>query len=196
MTESDSSEPDQSIVVEIDVAYNAYPVDTDRHLAFCRLLMESAGEEDAELSVAFVDDAAIQTLNRDYRREDAPTDVLSFSMREGEAPGIGGMLGDIVISLDAAHRQACEFGHAFDDEITELLFHGFLHLLGFDHYEQENRSRWLHAERRLLPELGKRETPYIPKGFEWMERMHDIHKIHIDESAELYSGEDRVADLR
>jgi probable rRNA maturation factor len=172
MTESESSEPDQSCVVAIDAPYDAYPVDLDRHRAFCRLLMESAGEEDAELSVALVDDGAIQTLNRDYRYVDAPTDVLSFSMREGEAPNMGGLLGDIVISLDTAARQARTFGHTLGDEVDELLFHGFLHLLGCDHHNLSDRQVWIETERRLLDALRGRNAPYAPKGYEWMEEKH------------------------
>lgn len=88
----------------------------------------------AELSVLLCDDARIQQLNRDFRHKDKPTDVLAFAMSEGEhvAAPIE-VLGDVAISLPTARRQAAERGVACLDEVTMLLAHGLLHLLGFDH---------------------------------------------------------------
>jgi probable rRNA maturation factor len=92
----------------------------------------------AELSVVFVDDAAIQVLNRDYRAVDAATDVLSFSQGEGDEgfalpEGATRHLGDVIISAETARRQAGEYGVALQDEVAHLLVHGILHLLGYDH---------------------------------------------------------------
>lgn len=91
------------------------------------------GEVDVELSVALVDDARMQELNRDWRDKDRPTDVLAFSQREGEPLGEIALLGDVVISIPTAERQAAERGHAVEHEVRELLVHGILHLLGYDH---------------------------------------------------------------
>ncbi len=88
----------------------------------------------AELSIVLCDDATIQALNRAYRKKDRPTDVLAFAMREGpHAELAGAMLGDVVVSLDTAARQAASRGVPLDREVTMLVAHGLLHLLGHDH---------------------------------------------------------------
>jgi probable rRNA maturation factor len=107
-------------------------------------MLRALNYEKAELSVLLCDDAVICELNRKYRRKDHPTDVLSFSMEEGESVlGSTSILGDIVISVPTANRQAIVNKHDLLDEITLLLAHGLLHLLGFDHRTaaQEKRMR-------------------------------------------------------
>ncbi|MFZ9887487.1 MAG: rRNA maturation RNase YbeY [Myxococcota bacterium] len=97
-------------------------------------VLRAARLGDLEVQLSFVSDEEIRALNRDFRLRDRPTDVLSFSAIEGEAlPGTERFLGDIVISLDTAQKQAKEFGHAFEEEIAVLVVHGLLHLLGYDH---------------------------------------------------------------
>jgi len=99
----------------------------------------------AELSVLLCDDATIHALNRDYRQKDKPTDVLAFAMREGEgaehAHGAHGLLGDVIISLETAARQASEHARSLDAEVTMLLAHGLLHLLGLDHRNRTEERR-------------------------------------------------------
>ena len=88
----------------------------------------------SHLSVSVVNDSTIRVLNRDYRGKDKPTDVLSFSLVEGEVgafPSIS--LGDVVISVETAQRQAKELQLSLQSEILRLLVHGILHLSGFDH---------------------------------------------------------------
>jgi len=96
-----------------------------------------------ELSVALVDDATMRQLNRDYRQTDRSTDVLAFAMNEGQpmpaAPGGLEMLGDIVISVPVARRQAAGQGRSLRAELTMLLAHGLLHLLGYDHATREQQ---------------------------------------------------------
>jgi probable rRNA maturation factor len=88
----------------------------------------------AEVSILLTDDREIRKLNRDFRGIDRPTDVLSFSMIEGEgAEHRGGMLGDLVISATTLRRQAKQAKRSVLDEATMLLAHGLLHLLGWDH---------------------------------------------------------------
>jgi probable rRNA maturation factor len=92
----------------------------------------------AELSILLTDDAQIQTLNRAYRKQDRPTDVLAFAMREGTVPGPQNaapheILGDVVISVPTARRQAGRRRRTVQAEVRTLLGHGLLHLLGFDH---------------------------------------------------------------
>ncbi len=92
-----------------------------------------------ELSVRFVGDEAMQALNRDWRGNDSTTDVLSFSQTEGESleTGLSAQddrhLGDVVISVTRAQQQARDGGWTIDEEISRLLLHGILHLLGYDH---------------------------------------------------------------
>ena len=102
------------------------------------------GALDAEVSVTLTNDAHIHALNRDYRGVDRPTDVLSFALTESEEPEIfdapgGVVLGDLVISLERAAAQAETYGHSFLRELSFLTVHGMLHLLGYDHIEEEER---------------------------------------------------------
>jgi probable rRNA maturation factor len=102
-----------------------------------------------DVSVAFVDDAAMRRLNRAHRRKDAATDVLSFPSGEP------GFLGDIVIAAGVARRQARRAGHVFGAEARVLALHGLLHLLGYDHEHDGGRMRTLEA--RLRRKGGLRE---------------------------------------
>jgi probable rRNA maturation factor len=128
----------------------------DRVEADALRLLELLGLDEVELSLVLCDDARIQALNRDYRGKDAPTDVLSFSMREGEeAEADDPVLGDLVISLDTAARQASELGHTLEDELRVLTIHGLLHLLGYDHERGEAEAQEMAArERDLLKRLA------------------------------------------
>lgn len=127
-----------------------------------RIALGKELDEDIEVGVLWVDDAYIRTLNREYRGKDCPTDVLSFALREqiGEEPEVindpfGEMLlGDIVISLETAHRQAQEYGHTLEREVAFLAVHGMLHLLGYDHVEENERNVMQQEEEKILTALG------------------------------------------
>jgi len=93
------------------------------------------------MTVAIVSDARVRALNRQYRRKDAPTDVLSFPSEEP------GFLGDVVIAGGVARRQAAAAGHPLRTELRVLALHGLLHLLGYDHERDEGRMA--RVERRL-----------------------------------------------
>lgn len=103
--------------------------------------------ESKELSLVLCDDNTIHALNRDYRHKDKPTDVLAFAMHEGDEDAAffdglhSDVLGDVVISLETAARQAKEHARAPDDELTMLLAHGLLHLLGRDHRDRTEERR-------------------------------------------------------
>jgi probable rRNA maturation factor len=118
-------------------------------------LLAAAGLRDAGLSVLLVGDRAMRSLNRRYRGKDRTTDVLSFSLREGQDAVMPHcLLGDIVISVPAAVRQSREAGIALRSEIDRLLAHGLLHLLGYDHERGAAEERRMRArERRLLEGL-------------------------------------------
>ena len=92
------------------------------------------GCKNGELSLVFCDDQEIKALNKEYRRRNKPTDVLSFALRENSCDQmINNVLGDIVISVTTAKRQAREQGLSLREEIVRLLIHGCLHLVGYDH---------------------------------------------------------------
>ncbi len=123
-------------------------------------ILAAVGEPRAELSLDLVGDRRMRRLNRRYRKQDAPTDVLAFSLREAGGP-ISSLLGDVVISLDAAARQATARGHSLDQEVTTLLIHGVLHLYGYDHERGEREARRMRRrERAVLRSLGR-----IPRLF-------------------------------
>ena len=104
---------------------------------------------DAELSVLLTDDRGIQELNRQHREKDKPTDVLAFPMAEG-VPDPAGILGDVVISLDTADRQARSRGRPLVEEVRFLLAHGVLHLVGYDHAEAGEKREMVAMTRRLV----------------------------------------------
>ncbi len=132
-------------------------------LAFLRRTVDLAIREGGqpglfEVSLTLTGDARVQDLNRDYRGQDRPTDVLSFALQEGQAlpaapPGQPVLLGDVVISLDTAERQAREAGRSLAGEVAWLISHGVLHLLGFDHPTPKARARMKALEDRVLARL-------------------------------------------
>lgn len=116
-----------------------------------KIVLEAIGLGASELSVRLVDDAEIHGLNRDYRRRDRATDVLSFSLREGRFAELSTALGDVVISLETAKRQAAENGLALSDEVDRLLVHGIVHLAGYDHeISAREQRRMQRKEREML----------------------------------------------
>jgi probable rRNA maturation factor len=124
--------------------------------------------EKMELSVLLTDDDQIQKLNKIYRAKDRPTDVLAFAMREGDFSALAGeLLGDVIISLPTAQRQAKERSVALLAEVTMLLAHGLLHLLGWDHAtERQDRAMRAEVERLCAaaePPATKKKTKSTSK---------------------------------
>jgi len=125
-------------------------VDTAKLTAAARVFLGALGHRRSELSIALVDDAEIASLNERYRGKRGPTDVLSFSLLEGDlAADRGALLGDVVISVETAARQAAARRRGLDEECARLLLHGILHLLGNDH-ENDDEARAMRAEERRL----------------------------------------------
>jgi len=91
-------------------------------------------EKNTFISVFFTDDKEMRKMNKKYKGRDYPTDVLSFEIKEKQEDG-SFYLGDIVVNKDQAKRQAGEYGNDFEEEISELVAHGVLHLLGVHHSE-------------------------------------------------------------
>ena len=135
--------------IECPASFSEGPILGIAHqtLAFMRL-------DEVELSIVLCDDAFIHPLNRDYRGKNQATDVLSFSQREGEfADANDPVLGDVIISVETAQRQADERGHHLGRELTVLLIHGILHLLGYDHISDDDAEVMEAIEASLLPKV-------------------------------------------
>jgi len=114
-------------------------------------MLEALGMREAELSILLCDDDAIQELNRRYRKKNRPTDVLAFPMNEGPGPlPDAGLLGDVVISLPTATRQAADHDRPIIDEVTFLLAHGLLHLVGYDHATRREEREMTARTETLL----------------------------------------------
>ena len=112
-------------------------------------VLRAAGEPRAELSLLLIGDSRMRRLNRRYRGRDAPTDVLAFSLREAGGPA-SSLLGDVVISLPQASRQARAGRRSLDDELATLLIHGVLHLLGYDHERGDREARRMHRKEQAI----------------------------------------------
>ena len=136
----------------------ASSISEERLAAIARRVLEAEGAPSAELGVTVTDDETVRSLNREYAGEDAVTDVLSFSQREGEAlvgaPGSVPPLGEVIIAYPQALRQARERGHSPVAEVAHLLIHGTLHLLGYDHAEAGEERRMRAREGELLGAIG------------------------------------------
>jgi probable rRNA maturation factor len=133
-------------MIEVVNRQRRLKVDTQLWSDFAAKALEAMGKSGASATIAFVSDKSIQKLNRDFRGVDKATDVLSFPA--GEADN----LGDVVVSIDSAARQAKENRLSFDDEIAQLILHGLLHLSGYDH--ETDRGEMNRLELRLRRKLG------------------------------------------
>jgi len=121
-----------------------------------QVVLDNENLTNAEVGVWFVDDPTIRRFNRLYRRVNRTTDVIAFGLsdrRERKQPGV--LLGDLVISLTTAHRQADSLGHSLEAELALLLIHGVLHLLGYDH-ERPSQARLMRRKERAYLKACKR----------------------------------------
>jgi probable rRNA maturation factor len=138
----------------------------EAHIELVEKLLQHAAqveniEDGSEVSITFVTNEAIHEINREYRDKDQPTDVISFAleeMGEGEVAiigeGIPRVLGDIIISTDRTREQAEQFGHSFERELGFLAIHGFLHLLGYDHMNEEDEKVMFGKQDEILLSYG------------------------------------------
>jgi probable rRNA maturation factor len=130
-------------------------VDGRALVATARRLLAAIGERQAALSLSLVDDDAIRALNQQYRGKDAATDVLSFPLDDEPASTPSErLLGDVVISIDTARRQADAYDAPLQREIYRLLIHGLLHLRGHDHEAAAERRIMRREERRLADAIA------------------------------------------
>jgi len=142
---------DVPVDVMVDAGAGANDGLSRRVASWAEQCLTVLGKQDHELAVTITDDIRIQALNAEYRNKPEPTDVLSFGQMEGEpfASPIP-VLGDLVISLETAQRQALELGHPLAAELRILVVHGVLHLIGHDHIDPVDRAAMAQAENDLL----------------------------------------------
>ena len=148
--------------MEIDLAIvnEVASFSDDYNGVYLNILQEACKQleinQDLELSVIFVDDNKIHTINKQYRNIDRSTDVISFALEDSEQFYVEGQpreLGDIFISIDHAKDQAEQYGHSVYREMCFLFTHGILHLLGFDHMEAEDEKIMIQKQKDILDAL-------------------------------------------
>ena len=128
--------------------------DVETAVAMAAAMVDAEIAEDAELSLLLTDDAAIRVLNRDHRGFDKPTNVLSFPQDDPDADAYGPLLGDIAVAHETVAREADEEGIAFHDHFLHMIVHGFLHLVGYDHLDDEEAGEMEGLETAILARLG------------------------------------------
>jgi probable rRNA maturation factor len=128
--------------------------DVETVVALAAAAADAEIADDAELSLLLTDDAAIRVLNRDHRHLDKPTNVLSFPQDDPEADAYGPLLGDIVVAHETVMREAVEEGISFHDHFLHMIVHGFLHLVGYDHMNDDEAEEMEGLETAILARLG------------------------------------------
>ncbi len=118
------------------------------------VILDALDCPDGEISILIVDDPQIEKLNRKYLNRTGPTNVIAFSMREGEFSHLSPqLLGDVVISTDTAAKEAQNSGMSMEQRFSELLVHGILHLFGYDHENSEQNARKMEKKSQELLKL-------------------------------------------
>lgn len=142
-----------SIIIDIDINSGVWPVNAKALVeAGVNAVLKHQEIDEAEASVVFGDNDFVQALNRDYRDIDKPTNVLSFPQ---DLP----MMGDIVFALETIEREAREQDKSFDDHLTHLTVHGSLHLLGYDHIDDDEATEMEALEIKILAGMDVK-NPY------------------------------------
>jgi probable rRNA maturation factor len=132
--------------IEIADEQDTHEVNHDRLIAAVRQVLSDAGYKSGEVSIAIVTDAAMHALNREYLQHDYPTDVLSFVLEEGK----NRLVGQLIVSVDYAAREAPQFSWTMNDELLLYTIHGALHLVGYDDLEPELKTVMREKEKEYL----------------------------------------------
>lgn len=140
-------------MIKVSIATPQEIVEIDRGLmrSVARTVLEGEDEQDAEISLAFVDNPTIHALNMRYLKHDEPTDVLSFPLSESNAKTLSG---ELVIGVEVARDQATERGHDIKAELALYVIHGLLHLCGYDDHDPKDAAAMRDRERHYLVALG------------------------------------------
>lgn len=161
---------DDWVEIDVDVQVELDDVRRTRVIAIMEAVCQEIARKEnlapAYVSISVVEETVIQTLNRTYRAKDAVTDVLSFALLEGDDEALAvetdsaptdqlpQCLGDIVICWERVRMQAAEYGHSEDRELAFLTAHGMLHLLGYDHEDQEQEHAMFALQEEVLQALA------------------------------------------
>jgi probable rRNA maturation factor len=137
--------------ISIAAPQEAVPIDRAAVRAAVRAVLDGEEVADYEVSLAFVDDATIHRLNKQFLQHDEPTDVLSFPLSD---PGAKKLSGELVIGAEVARARAAELGHDVQAELALYVIHGLLHLCGYDDHEPDDAAAMRQRERRYLQQLG------------------------------------------
>jgi probable rRNA maturation factor len=137
--------------VSIACPQDVVRIDRRRMREIVRTVLDGEDEPQAEVSLAFVDNTTIHTLNKRYLQHDEPTDVLSFPLSE---PGAAKLSGELVIGAEVALAQARERGHDVQAELALYVIHGLLHLCGYDDHDEAGAAAMRERERHYLRQLG------------------------------------------
>ena len=145
--------------IEVSLLDPAWSRDLPDAVDLCRRAATAAvaatgASGDVEVSVALADDALVRQLNRDYRGQDKPTNVLSFPMDGPDLPGERRTLGDVVLARETVLAEAADQGKPASGHLSHLVVHGVLHLFGFDHEADADAARMEELETRTLSGLG------------------------------------------
>ena len=147
--------PDRPLIIDVAQPASGWPNILELIEPAVRIgLAEIDTPHWGEISIVLSDDAQVQTLNRDYRGKDRPTNVLSFPM-----PADSGLMGDIIFALETLQREAAAQKKSFEDHFTHLLIHGLFHLQGFDHQTDEEAEAMEALEIQALTRLSI-DNPY------------------------------------
>lgn len=150
-------------MLDCDITYDIEEIeeflDEEKITNFVSFIVEDEYEKefkknDYYVSLLITGNEKIQVINREYREKDMPTDVISFAYNETENIGPLNVIGDIVISLERVKEQASEYGHSIEREFYYVLCHGMLHLLGYDHIEEEEKKIMRKREEEILEKFS------------------------------------------
>ncbi len=145
----------------INVTIESEDISVPKYLkTFCKKnimgILQYLHIDNVAITLVLTGDEAIASINSNYRKKKGPTDVLSFAYREAPTPMADGLpeyLGDVIISLETAQKQAQEYNVPLHDEILRLIVHGMLHLLGYDHEQYYKKKQMQKKEEELLQHL-------------------------------------------
>lgn len=140
--------------IDIQDLQSVEKIDKNKIIECADYVLKAMNEDDAELSLVLVNDTYIRNLNWKYRRKDSATDVLAFSMRDSRGLS-GSILGDVVISVETAKREARKRKKDFQEELDLYFVHGILHLLGYDDEKPRARKKMKEKEKELMGRLCK-----------------------------------------
>ena len=140
--------------VQIDNKQNMHRISKTKIRQTATAVLNALEYPDAELSILIVDDQQISQLNQTYLNRKGPTNVIAFPMREGRFSGIApNLLGDVVISIETACQEGQKGGFSMEERFDQLLIHGILHLLGYDHENTKSEARKMEKKTQELLNL-------------------------------------------